>query len=189
MADGIGLVSEIDFTIFAPNNTPIGNTAHLLDFFKCYVLVVIFGRITVVNIHGYRIVYRMKNVNIKARIRRNKFDELAGEYYQDENSEIVKYLNNRNKKALLGIKRPDGVYTIIGETSVYYVTELGKEGEISHSDFLKILRENAMAKGKKGQFDFVQVNQQDYVWLLNGGAMNAMWNTIMLLDNNNKATK
>ena len=130
----------------------------------------------------------MTKVNLKARIRRNKFDELAGEYYQDEYSEIVKYLNGKNKKALLGIKRDDGIYTIIGEESDYYLTEAGVEGGISHTDLLEILRENAMAKGKKGQFDFVQVNQQDSIWFENGGVMNTMWNLIILLNNANNAT-
>lgn len=130
----------------------------------------------------------MGKVNIKARIRRNKFDELAGEYYQDENSELVKKLNGLNKKALVGIKRPDGIYTIIGENCVYYLTESGKEGEISHNDILIILRENALSKGKKGEFDFVQVSPQDYVWFLNGGVMNTMWNLIMLIDNANSTT-
>jgi hypothetical protein len=131
----------------------------------------------------------MGKVNLNARIRRNKFDELAGEYYQDENSEIVKYLNSKNLKALLGIKRPDGIYTIIGEECVYYLTESGVEGEISHKDVLTILRENAMAKGKSGHFDFVLVNQQDYVWFLNIETMNAMWNLIMLLNRASNATE
>ena len=130
----------------------------------------------------------MTKVNLKARIRRNKFDELAGEYYQDKNSEIDKYLNGKNKKALLGIKRDDGIYTIIGEESIYYLTEAGVEGEISHKDLLEILRENAVANGKKGQFDFVQVNQQDSIWFENGGVMNTMWNLIILLNNANNAT-
>ena len=131
----------------------------------------------------------MKKVNIKARIKRNRLDELAGEYYQDENSEIVKCLNSRNKNALVGIKRPDGIYTVIGEEYVYYLIESGVDGEIAHGDILKILKENAWAKGKTGQFEFVQINQQDYVWFLNGGVMNTMWNLIILLNNANSAIK
>ena len=128
----------------------------------------------------------MKNVNIKARIRRNKFDKLAGECYQDENSEIVKYLNSINKKAFLGIKRGDGVYTIIGEDRIYYLTDAGTQGEILHGDFLDILKKNALSLGKTGQFDFVKVNERDSVWLLNAENMNAMWNVVMLLYDSNQ---
>lgn len=128
----------------------------------------------------------MKNINIKARIKRNQFDVLAGEFYQDENTQIIKELNLQGKKALLGIQREDKIYTVIGESSVYYSTNLGVEGEISHEEFLKFLQKNAINLGKKGIFEFVSINEQDVIWVLNGPTMNAMWNTILLLHNNKK---
>lgn len=132
----------------------------------------------------------MKSINIKARIKRNKFDELAGKYYQDENSEIIDSLKKENKKALLGIKRDDGVYTIIGEESIYYKTESGVNGEMSHEEFINVLTKNALAKGKTGQFEYIIANEQDSVWLLNAETMNAMWNTILLLyDNRDNVSK
>lgn len=131
----------------------------------------------------------MVKVNIKARIRRNKFDVLAENSYRDENSEIVKYLNSVNKKALVGIQREDGIYTIVGEEFIYYLTALGKEGEIRHKDLLEILTKNARSLGKMGHFEFVNINEQDAVWLKNIETMNAMWNTIMLLDDANNSSK
>jgi hypothetical protein len=126
----------------------------------------------------------MRKINIKAKIRRNKFDEFAGKYYRDENSEIVKYLAGLGKKALLGIQKEDGIYTIVGESSIYYLTSTGVEGEISQKDFLKLLHQNAWALGKKGDFEFLKVNEQDQVWLKDASTMSAMWNTILLLDAN-----
>lgn len=124
----------------------------------------------------------MKNLGIvKARIKRNKLDELAGFCYRDEHSDIVKYLKDMQKKALLGIQKADGVYTIIGEESVYYSTPLGIEGEISHKDFLAILTKNAMSLGKMAQFEFVEMKNKDLVWVSDVQTMNAMWNTIILL--------
>jgi hypothetical protein len=123
----------------------------------------------------------MKKININARIRRNKLDLLAGESYRDENSEIVKYLNRVNKKALLGIQRTDGIYTIIGEEYTYYSTDLGVEDSIKHVHFLAILSTNAMRIGKAGNFEFIKVNERDSIWLKNAETMNALWNTILLL--------
>jgi hypothetical protein len=123
----------------------------------------------------------MKNINIKARIKRNKLDELAGKSYKDEESEIIKHLNSVNKRALLGIQREDGIYTFIGEDCIYYLTALGVEGEISHGKFLDILKENALKRGKTGEFEFININEENAVWVMNAYTMNAMWNTIMLL--------
>lgn len=126
----------------------------------------------------------MEKVNISARIKRNKLDELAGIYYKEDNSIIVEYLNSKNKKALLGIQREDGIYTIVGEEFIYYSTDSGDEGEISHGEFLEILKNNALDIGKKRTFQFVKVNEKDAVWILDGPTMNAMWNTILLFYNN-----
>lgn len=123
----------------------------------------------------------MKKINIKARIRRNKLDSLAGESYRAENSEIVQYLNSKNKKAILGIQREDGIYTIIGEEYIYYSTKSGIEGSIENKYFLDILSKNATSLGKSGDFEFIKVNEKYYVWLQNAETMNALWNTILLL--------
>jgi hypothetical protein len=127
----------------------------------------------------------MKKINLEARIRRNKFDELAGAYYRDESSEIVKHLKNLSKNALLGIQRDDETYTIIGEEYIYYSTTLGGMSEIIHKNFLDILQENALSQGKAVQFEFVCVNETDCIWLMNVQTMNAIWNVVMLLHNNN----
>lgn len=126
----------------------------------------------------------MKNINIKARIKRNRLDELAGEFYRDETSFIVKELNDKNRKALLGIQSDDGKYTILGEESVYYRTSSGFEGEIPYAMFLKILTENAWSLGKTGDFEVVKISEKDSIWVLNAATMTAMWNTILLLDGN-----
>jgi hypothetical protein len=119
--------------------------------------------------------------NIEARIKRNKFVELAGIFYRDGNSQIVKTLNDRSKKALLGIQNESGVYTIIGEKFVYYKTESGVEGEILNSTFLEILKKNAWLVGKTDKFEVLRINEKDSVWILNGALMSAMWNTVLLL--------
>ncbi len=126
----------------------------------------------------------MKQINIEARVKRNNFTKLAGESYCDKNSPIVQDLNKFNKKALLGIQRRDGVYTIIGEEFVYYLTSLGVKGEILHKDFLDILKRNAFSAGKSGNFEHLDINESDSIWILNGPTMNAMWNTILLLSDN-----
>lgn len=125
----------------------------------------------------------MKSVSIKARIKRNKLDVLAGKYYVDDNSDIVKYLNSLDKKALVGIQREDGIYTIIGEENVYYLSALGIEGAIPLGEFLQILSKNALALGKTALFEFIKIKEDDAIWLQNAHTMNAMWNTMLLLNN------
>lgn len=123
----------------------------------------------------------MKASIIKARIKRNQFVELAGSNFRDGDAEIIKYLNSINKQSIVGIQREDGIYTIIGERCIYYLTPLGAEGEISFEAFLHILRQNAWSLGKGGKFEFVSVNELDAVWLKDGPTMSAMWNTLLLL--------
>lgn len=123
----------------------------------------------------------MKYSIVKARARRNKFDELAGSYYRDNGSQIVKSLKERNKHAYFGIQDEGGMYTIIGEKCVYFSDDSGREGEILNADFLKILQENAMKVGKGGEFEFVSIGEEKAVWVLNGKIMCAMWNILMLL--------
>jgi hypothetical protein len=123
----------------------------------------------------------MKKVNLKARIRRNMLDKLAGNYYLDEDSGLITHLNSLKKGALVGIQRADGVYTVIGEESIYYLTPSGVEGELAIEDFLSILQKNALSLGKTAPYEFVALNEQALIWVLNAQVLNALWNTLLLL--------
>jgi hypothetical protein len=123
----------------------------------------------------------MKKVKLKARIRRNMLDKLAGTCYLDEDSGLVNQLNSRNRSALVGIQREDGVYTVIGESSIYYSTTSGVEGEIAIGGFLAILRKNALSLGKTAPHEFVALNEREAIWVMNIQVMNALWNTLLLL--------
>ncbi|MFD1604176.1 hypothetical protein ACFSJW_08275 [Flavobacterium artemisiae] len=125
----------------------------------------------------------MKTSILKSKIKRNNLGEYAGDYFRDDTSQIVSFLNKEGKSALFGIQREDGIYTIIGEKSVYYSTVSGKTGEISLSEFSEILHHNVMQKGKGGDFEFLQINdQRDLLWLYNQKAMNALWNIILWIN-------
>jgi len=126
---------------------------------------------------------------LKARIRRNGLIELAGSFYRDDNSAIIKRLKEQNKQALIGIEREDSIYTILGENFTYYSTNLGIYGQITHRELLEILQNNALKTGKSGDFEFVPINEQDSIWFGNSYLMNALWNTIMFLYENSKHRK
>jgi hypothetical protein len=126
----------------------------------------------------------MKNINLRARIKRNKLNILTGKHFRDENSDIIKDFNSKNKKALVGIQREDGIYTIIGDENIYYLTISGKEGEISIPDLLMILRKITFEQGKNVSYEFVKINNTDSIWMLNNETLNALWNTLLLFDNN-----
>jgi hypothetical protein len=120
-------------------------------------------------------------MNIEARIKRNKLDVLAGEFYQNSSSSFIKDLQQKGFEAIVGIKRNDGLYTVIGKDFTYFYSISGTKGQISHQDFLEVLKKNALKLGKLNEFEFVEISQDCSIWVLNGETMNAIWNTIMLL--------
>lgn len=123
----------------------------------------------------------MKRINLKARIKRNMLDTLSGENYRDENSNIIQYLNNFGADILVGIEREDGVYTLIGTDTIYYMTSLMVQEKISIKDFLYILQETAMTNGKMATYEFIKINKNASVWVMNAQVMNALWNTMLIL--------
>lgn len=123
----------------------------------------------------------MKRINLKARIRRNMLDTLSGENYRDENSNIIQYLNNFGADVLVGIEREDGVYTLIGTDTIYYMTSLMVQEKISIKDFLYILQETAMTNGKMSTYEFIKINKNASVWVMNAQVMNALWHTMLIL--------
>ena len=124
----------------------------------------------------------MKLNILKARIKRSDLAEHAREYFRDDTSEIVKALNREGKNAVVGIQRGDGAYTILGDKSVFYLTEQRRNGEIDLGVFAKILHENAMSSGKGANFEFVKVGEEDAVWLHEKWTMSALMNIILWLE-------
>jgi len=124
----------------------------------------------------------MKRINLKARIKRNMLDTLAGENYRDENSEIIQYLNNLGADILVGIEREDGIYTFIGTETIYYMTSLTVQEKLSIKDFLCILQATVMTNGKMATYEFIKINKNASVWVMNIQVINALWNTMLLLD-------
>lgn len=124
----------------------------------------------------------MKKNNVNARIKRNMLAELSGNYFRDENSDFIIHLNRGRKDAIVGIQREDGVYTIIGNGKVYYLTLSGIENEISINEFLDILSLEALSKGKSHNYEFIKVKDNESIWIMNAETMNALWNTMLLFD-------
>ena len=110
-------------------------------------------------------------------------DKLSGNYYLDEDSGLVNQLNSLKKSALVGIQREDGVYTVIGKKRIYYSTPSGVEGEIVIGDFLALLQKNALSLGKKATYEFIEIKEREFIWVMNIQVMNALWNTLLLLHN------
>lgn len=129
----------------------------------------------------------MKINHLKNRIKQNKLKEYAGKHFVDENSEIISSFKKDGKKALLGIKRRDGVYTIIGEDYVYYNSNTGKEEKIPLSAFSNFLHENGLKKGKLfARYKYVKITNCNKIWLKNKSTMSALWNTVLWLEQENR---
>jgi hypothetical protein len=136
----------------------------------------------------------MKLTILKSKIERNNLVTNAGKHFVDETSEIIKELNKQGKVTFLGIQNKNkGVYTIIGEQFVYYLTSKGKTGKISHKIFTDELHENGYRIGK-GYFQFrfmyknVVMSNKDKVWLYNSKTMFSLWNTILWLQKTNNSS-
>lgn len=127
----------------------------------------------------------MKNVNLKARIKRNKLDVIAGECFRNEDSEIIKSFNLAGKTAFLGIQRNEGIYTILGDKSAYFSINSGEEKEIYFKNLLDLLSSNALQNGKFFEYEFLKVSENEAIWVKDIQTMNALWNTILLLVDNN----
>ncbi|KIA95228.1 hypothetical protein OC25_07910 [Pedobacter kyungheensis] len=125
----------------------------------------------------------MKNINIKARIKRNKLEELADTCFRTEGDEIIEKFNRRNIKVFVGIQRYDGIYTILGAKSAYYLTD-GIEKEIPFKDLLSFLTINALKNGKHYNYEFLEISDNNNIWVKDIQTMNALWNTILLLYEN-----
>lgn len=115
------------------------------------------------------------------RIKQNMFREFAGDDFQDENSPFIYDLRKKGKLPIIGIKRNDGLYTIIGEEYVYFSSKLSIDNQILHLDFLKSLKTNAQQYGKSHKYEFIKTINGYEVWVKNNQMMNAIWNTIHLV--------
>ena len=122
----------------------------------------------------------MKINILKARIKRNKLVERAGEFYRDENSKIVTDLVLQNKGAILGIQRDHNVYTILGDSFVYFGTLDGKKEKISLNDFRKILMRETKIGGKTAEYEFLEVDKNKSIWVCNKYCMSSLWNTVFV---------
>jgi hypothetical protein len=133
----------------------------------------------------------MKIGILKVKVERNNLIKYSNKYYIDETSDIIKELNLQGKSALLGIQNKKGVYTIIGEQFIYYLTSSGKRGEISLKEFSDELHENGCLIGKgflnyklKFMYKNIVLSNNDKVWLYNSNTMFSLWNTILWLQKN-----
>ncbi|MBE8725829.1 hypothetical protein [Flavobacterium hungaricum] len=125
----------------------------------------------------------MKINILKSKIKRSNLKEYSGDYFRDDSSQIVVFLNKEGKSALFGIQKEEGIYTIVGKKSVYYSTIFSNPKEIPLSSFSEILHQNALKRGKGVEFEFLQLNDnEDSVWLHNQETMNALWNIILWIN-------
>ncbi len=131
----------------------------------------------------------MKTSILKARIKRNNLEGYAKNCFIDEKSQLIKSLINEDKKALIGIKKNDQTYTILGKEFVYYSTISGKKGQISLNVFSNLLHKEVMNKGKLlARYKYLKIDNNEKIWLKNKSTMQALWNTILyLIDNQDRS--
>ena len=62
------------------------------------------------------------------------------------------------------------------------MTPLMTKGDMPIGEFLSVLTKNAMTLGKTSTYEFVKISENNTVWVMNAETMNALWNTMLLLD-------
>jgi hypothetical protein len=126
----------------------------------------------------------MKINILKARVKRNNLIIYAKDYFVDEDSAIIKSLNEEGKNALLGIKKNKNLYTIIGREYVYSISKSGRNVKIPLNRFLTCLHEESMRKGKLfANYKYLKF-ENERIWIKDKKTMLALWNTILFLTDN-----
>ncbi len=125
----------------------------------------------------------MKLGVLKAKVRRNGFIISAGKYYKDESSEVITMLKSKGEKALIGIQKKNGIYTVIGEDFIHYLTPTGKHGKIFLNEFVKELEQSLSRKKPSFLMSWlthrnIVLSNNDKVWLRNSDVTYTLWNTI-----------
>lgn len=124
----------------------------------------------------------MKINILKARIKRNNLETHAKDCFINENSEIIKALKSEGKKALIGIKKDNNIYTVLGEEFVYYSALSKIKGQIPLSVFSNLLHEKAINKGKIfARYRYLKIQNGEKIWLNNKSTMLSLWNTVLYL--------
>ena len=118
---------------------------------------------------------------IKKRASKYNFVEIVGEFYRDNNSKLIKKLNEENKNAFFGIENSEGIYTVVGEEYLYFSTSLDTHKSISNSKFLKITREKLQESGKESKYEFIKVDKDNTIWILNTEMLFALSSLLLFL--------
>lgn len=122
---------------------------------------------------------------LKARMKRNGFKEFAGKHFVDEDSEIIKRLNAKDKRAYIGIRKK-GMYTIACQQILIYKTRSDEEKEIALNLFLEKLKEHQKDAGigflSRFRYKYVRISKQDKVWMKNSDVAFSFWNTILWIE-------
>lgn len=119
---------------------------------------------------------------LKRRIEKSKLKILSQDSFMDFHSQLIRELNGSGHIAYVGIQSNEGMSTIIGAQELYYAEKSGELKEIKNSDFLNVLKKNGMELGKKGQFEFIHLDNGSSVWVMNGSVMSAIWSIILFLE-------
>ena len=119
-------------------------------------------------------------MNLNARLTRNRFREVAGEYFQYDGSPLLEELNSDGINALVGIQRGDGAYTILSYDQLHYRTDDGTVGSIDYKDILEKFRDISFDNGKKKKYEYF-IFEKDRIWFHNESVFCAFWNTVSFL--------
>lgn len=127
----------------------------------------------------------MKLKGLKNRLRRNQLPDLAGEFYCSEDSKIIRQLKRENKNVYIGISNGEGTYTILGDKNTYYkFGNLLEERKIPNTELLRILKKNVMSIGKDNEYKLININNSEFLWVMNSAVMCAIWNTLIFIESN-----
>lgn len=126
---------------------------------------------------------------LEARIRRSSLDTLAEDMYRDFSSKLIQDLRKEGKAALFGIEKENETYTVIGENSVYYITDSKIEKEISFEKFQDLFKSNLLQQEKSFEIENIYDEREDNIWVKNVKVLCAFSNIILLLSKNKFAMK
>ena len=127
----------------------------------------------------------MKMNNLNRRIEKNQLAKLAGEYFVDTNSTLIRDLRKQGLDVFVGIRKDEHTWTILGDHIVIYSTINENFGKTTIDEFLECLKSYTLARGKSENYEYIRLGD-DEIWVDKPAVMTALWNTALFLRDKEK---
>ena len=119
---------------------------------------------------------------IQARIKRSGLIDLAGDFYFNPSNfdKIEEIALDNSINVIFGLYASPDCWTVVSTSHVYFKTK-ANSGNLSVVEASSQFHEFHFAKGKEFDCEFIVLNNEMSIWVINSGVSCAMQNIFLLL--------